>query len=317
MLLAQLREEICRLHAELPKNNLVAWTSGNISARDPASDLVVIKPSGLRFEDLTPENMVLTDLDGRVVQGDLSPSSDTAHLLNVCRTGEVDGVILFSTHYDSAIMDTLLREQFPFVVIGREICDRRVSYVVPDYYGGTYRATRYLIELGHNRIAFTTRPELSTANESRFKGHLDALRDAGIRFDEELIVETRLEPGSAIRAAEQLLRLRPLPTAVCAFHDLVALDIVEVFLRHGLRVPEDVSVIGFDGLRAGFMTIPHITTVAQQLAYSGKRVMEIINELIERPDGEPIQEIVPVELVIRGSTSARTEAPEGGYRQAN
>ena len=238
--------------------------------------------------------------------------NDPAHLLNVCRTGEVDGVILFSTHYDSAIMDTLLREEFPFVVIGREIRDPRISYVVPDYYGGTYRATNYLIELGHERIAFTTRPELGTANESRYQGHCDALRDAGIPFDEALIVETRLEPGSAIRAAEQLLTLRPRPTAVCAFHDLVALDIVEVFLRNGLRVPDDVSVIGFDGLRAGFMSIPHITTVAQPLEYFGQRVMEIINELIERPQGQPIQQIVPVELVIRGSTAARTVEAQPG-----
>lgn len=238
--------------------------------------------------------------------------NDPAHLLNVCRAGEIDGVILFSTYYDSAVMDTLLREQFPFVVIGREIRDPRISYVVPDYYGGTCRAIQYLIELGHERIAFTTRPELDTANESRFAGYVDALRDEGIAFDETLIVETRIAPGSAVRAAEQLLELRPLPTAVCAFHDLVALDIVEVFLRHGVRVPDDVSVIGFDGLRAGFMSIPHITTVAQPLAYFGQRVMEVINQLIERPQGEPIQEIVPVELVIRGSTTARSVESQPG-----
>ena len=242
---------------------------------------------------------------------------DPGHLLNVCRTGEIDGVILFSTHYDNVGMGTLLREQFPFVVIGREFRDERVSYVVPDYYGGSYQATRYLIELGHTRIAYTTRPELTTANESHFKGHLDALRDAGIPLDEELVVETRLEPGGAIRAAEQMLQLRPLPTAVRAFHDLIARDMVEVFLRHGLRVPEDVSVLGFDGLRAGFMTIPHITTVAQPLAYIGQRVMEIINKLIEDPAGQPLQEVVPIELVVRGSTSARTEKALPGFRQAD
>lgn len=243
--------------------------------------------------------------------------NDPGHLLDVCRTGEIDGVILFSTHYDSAVMDTLLRERFPFVVIGREIRDERVSFVVPDYYDGSYRATRYLIQSGHKRIAYTSRPELSTANEAHFKGHRDALRDAGINLDEELVVETRLEPGSAIHAAEQLLRLRPLPTAVRAFHDLIARDIVGVFLQRGLRVPEDVSVIGFDGLRAGFMTIPHITTVAQPLACIGQRVMNIVNSLIEQPDGKPVQEIVPLELVIRGSTSACIENVEPSYPRAN
>ena len=64
MLLEKLRAEVCALHAELPKNHLVAWTSGNVSARDPESGLIVIKPSGIKFEDLTPENMVVVDPDG-------------------------------------------------------------------------------------------------------------------------------------------------------------------------------------------------------------------------------------------------------------
>ena len=88
--------------------------------------------------------------------------NDPGQLLSVCRTGEIDGVALFSTDYDSAAMETLLNERFPFVVIGREIRDPRVSYVVPDYYAGSYQATRHLIEIGHRRIAFTTHPELTT-----------------------------------------------------------------------------------------------------------------------------------------------------------
>ncbi len=78
MMLPKLRQEVCDLHAELPKNNLVAWTSGNVSGRDPETGLIVIKPSGVKFPDLTPENMVVVDEMGRVVEGDLKPSSDTA-----------------------------------------------------------------------------------------------------------------------------------------------------------------------------------------------------------------------------------------------
>ena len=228
--------------------------------------------------------------------------NDPGHLLSVCRTGEIDGVALFSTHYDSATMETLLKERFPFVVIGREIRDPRVSYVVPDYYAGSYQATRYLIEIGHRRIAFTTRPELTTANEAHLQGHRDAMRDARIAFDESFLIETHLEPRSGTKAAGQLLELPQLPTAIRAFHDLVALEMIEVFQQCGWRVPEDVSVIGFDGLNAGFKTIPHITTVAQPLARIGKRVMEIINQQIEGSDSAPIQEVVPVELILRGST---------------
>ena len=94
MLLEGLRTEICRLHAELPKNNLVVWTSGNVSGRDPESGLVVIKPSGVPYAELTPENMVVVDLDGKVVEGDLKPSSDTfAHVYVYRHRPEVNGVV--------------------------------------------------------------------------------------------------------------------------------------------------------------------------------------------------------------------------------
>ncbi len=78
MKLQALREEVAVLHQELLRGNLVAWTSGNLSARNAESGLVVIKPSGLKYEDLTPESMVVVGLEGRVVEGDHKPSSDTA-----------------------------------------------------------------------------------------------------------------------------------------------------------------------------------------------------------------------------------------------
>ena len=84
-MLEWLRQQLYELHLELPKNNLVAWTSGNVSARDPQTGLVVIKPSGVRYEQLRPEHMVVVDLDGRVLEGELKPSSDTASHLYVYR----------------------------------------------------------------------------------------------------------------------------------------------------------------------------------------------------------------------------------------
>ncbi|HSM58098.1 MAG TPA: L-ribulose-5-phosphate 4-epimerase [Candidatus Sulfomarinibacteraceae bacterium] len=123
-MLERLREEVCALHAELPKNNLVAWTSGNISGRDPHSDLVVIKPSGVKFEDLTPDKMVVVDLQGNVVEGDLKPSSDTAsHCYLYRHMPEVNGV----THTHS-------RFATAFAILGKEIpC---VTTAMGDEFGG-------------------------------------------------------------------------------------------------------------------------------------------------------------------------------------
>jgi L-ribulose-5-phosphate 4-epimerase len=124
MQLRELREQVCALHAELPRNQLVAWTSGNISARDPVSGLVVIKPSGVKFDDLTPESMVVVDVNGQVVEGDLKPSSDTAsHCYIYRQMPHVNGVVHTHSRYATA-----------FAVVGQPIpC---VTTAMGDEFGG-------------------------------------------------------------------------------------------------------------------------------------------------------------------------------------
>jgi len=102
-MLEALRDELCRLHLELPKNGLVAWTIGNISARDRQSGCVMIKPSGVRYDDLRPEHMMIVDLEGTVVEGDLEPSSDTAsHLYIYHHRGDVGGIVHSHSPYATA-----------------------------------------------------------------------------------------------------------------------------------------------------------------------------------------------------------------------
>ena len=111
MLLPQLREEVCALHAQLPINNLVAWTSGNLSARDPQTNLVVIKPSGIRFEHLTPQNMVVVDIDGNLIEGEYKASSDMGSHCYIYRSmPDVYGVVHTHSRYATA-----------FAVVGRSI----------------------------------------------------------------------------------------------------------------------------------------------------------------------------------------------------
>ncbi|WP_182907869.1 L-ribulose-5-phosphate 4-epimerase [Microbispora sp. H13382] len=99
----RLRETVCRLHAELVRYGLVAWTAGNVSGRVPGEDLFVIKPSGVSYDDLTPESIVVCDLDGNLVEGDLAPSSDTAAHAYVYRhMPEVNGVVHTHSTYASA-----------------------------------------------------------------------------------------------------------------------------------------------------------------------------------------------------------------------
>lgn len=102
-MLEQLREEIWRLHMELPNNHLVTWTGGNVSGRDPQTNLIVIKPSGIRYPDLTPQNMVVVDLSGKVIEGTLQPSSDTlSHLYIYRHRPDINGVVHTHSPYATA-----------------------------------------------------------------------------------------------------------------------------------------------------------------------------------------------------------------------
>ena len=114
-LVAELREIVSDLHAELPRNGLVAWTSGNVSARVPGADLMVIKPSGVGYDDLTPESMVVCDLNGNPVGDGYTPSSDTAtHAYIYRHMPEVGGIV--HTHSTFATAWAALGEPIPCVI---------------------------------------------------------------------------------------------------------------------------------------------------------------------------------------------------------
>ena len=99
----KVRAEVCELHAELPRNELVVWTAGNVSARVPGRDLLVIKPSGVSYDELTPDNMVVTDFEANLVEGDYAPSSDTAaHAYVYAHMPEVNGVVHTHSTYATA-----------------------------------------------------------------------------------------------------------------------------------------------------------------------------------------------------------------------
>ncbi|MBN1122648.1 MAG: L-ribulose-5-phosphate 4-epimerase [Anaerolineae bacterium] len=124
MLLQQIREELVTLNCALPENELVKWTSGNVSIRDTETGYVAIKPSGVMFEDLTPESMVVLDLEGNVVEGDAKPSSDTASHLYIYRhMPEINGVVHTHSNYATA-----------FAAVGKPIPP--VLTAIADEFGG-------------------------------------------------------------------------------------------------------------------------------------------------------------------------------------
>lgn len=226
-------------------------------------------------------------------------------LKRICRAREVDGLILIFEPSLAAI-DVLQQEAMPFVVFGRRVDHANVSFVAPDNRDGAYQLTNHLIALGHQRIGFTTRPQLGTVNEDRYAGYRQALDDAGLAFAPELVVETAVQPGSGRRALETLINLPQPPTALFAFYDLMAVDAAQAAQEHGLQIPADLAIAGFDGLRSSLIATPQLTTVAQPLPQMGQQATEILLNSIEGKNEAPEQRTLPIQLLVRESTAGKT-----------
>lgn len=200
-MLEKLREEVARLHQELPKNNLVAWTSGNVSARDPETGLVVIKPSGVKYEDLTAETMVVVDLDGNVVEGNFKPSSDTAsHCYLYRHMPEVNGVVHTHSRYATA-----------FAILGREIpC---VTTAMGDEFGGPIPCGGFALiggeaigEKAYEVLRDSRSPACLLQNHGVFAvgdSAEAAVKAAVMTEDNAAIVWTALQLGEALPIAQE------------------------------------------------------------------------------------------------------------------
>jgi L-ribulose-5-phosphate 4-epimerase len=200
MLLQALRAQVCALHMELPKNHLVAWTSGNLSARDPETGYIVIKPSGLTFSELTPDNMVVVDSDGHVVEGEYKPSSDTASHCYIYRhLPTVNGIVHTHSRYATA-----------FAVLGREIpC---VTTAMGDEFGGAIPCGGFALiggqEIGQivvETLRGSRSPSCLLQNHGVFAtgtSGVAAVKAAVMTEDNAAIVWTALQIGTPIPIAQ-------------------------------------------------------------------------------------------------------------------
>jgi LacI family transcriptional regulator len=184
----------------------------------------------------------------------------------------------------------------------------RGDSVTVDNEEGAYQATRYLLELGHRRIACIAGQLHVTSGVERLKGFKRALREAGVSIAPEYIQEGRFDRLSGYEKALMLLQFSPRPTAIFAANDLVALGVLAALRELGLRCPEDVSLVGFDDLELASFTNPALTTVAQPAYQMGARAAAL---LFERLRGE---EVPTHRIVMKATLKARdsTGAPSSG-----
>ena len=169
---------------------------------------------------------------------------------------------------------------------------------------GAMAATEYLIGLGHLRIGFLAgRSDLESARR-RERGYREALSNAGIPFVADLVRVGGYTEESARSPARELLEMTDRPTAIFAANDVSAIQTMRVANEMGLRVPDDLSVIGFDNIPESALTIPPLTTIDQSIQQMGYEAAKLLLGLIDEPDRDPIHLTLPTELVVRQSCRA-------------
>jgi LacI family transcriptional regulator len=215
--------------------------------------------------------------------------------------GLADGLLLLLPRTPTEYLTLLQQQQFPYILIDHQGLGDYHRSVGSANFQGAYQATRYLIELGHRRIGFITGAlELGSANE-RLAAYRAALAEAGLASDPALIHEGSFLQPQGFAGAETLLSLPDRPTAIFASNDAMAFGVMEAARMRSLRIPEDLSVIGFDDIPRAAEAYPPLTTVRQPLQQMGQTAVENLLNLIRDPQFEVKQIVLPTELIIRGS----------------
>lgn len=203
------------------------------------------------------------------------------------------------------------RHRMPMVVLNRCIRHPEIPCVTVDSENATYRATRHLLDLNHTRIACISGPSTSEASQARRRGVETALAEAALALRPELCVSSLPNVSGGFLAMSSLLAHAPVdrPTAVVVYNDIMAFGVLHAVRAHRLRVPEDISVIGFDDIAMAAHADPPLTTVAQPKYRMGRLAMQLLRRVIQGqpPPGEGYT-LMESPLTVRESTGP---APSG------
>lgn len=223
------------------------------------------------------------------------------------RERHVDGIILSGPRSDDQELLKIRAEGASIVLLG-QLSGSGIPFVDVDNVGGAEMATRHLIHLGHQRIAMITNaPPAYTASVDRLSGYRQALKAAGIAYDQSLVRYGHFTPESGYNAMDELLSINPLPTAVFVASDTVALGVLQAIRQHGQNVPDDIALVGFDDIPLAGFVDPPLTTVRLPAFSLGKGAAELLIRILNNQNGYTPQVLLETELVVRVSCGKNKE----------
>lgn len=237
----------------------------------------------------------------------LTPQRNAPERVERLVDGSIDGAILTTTHLDSPIPAQLRARHFPFVLLNRTVDDPGVASCSVDNRLGAIRLAEETLRLGHRDVAAIFGPETTSTGRDREAGIRHVLGEAGVALPETRVRRGRFTFPVGHRACTELLAAGERPTAILCANDVVAIGAINAAHALGLRVPEDVSITGFDDIAMAAWEVFRLTTVRQDLRRMAETAADLVLGLVDDPHGEPQRIVLPADLIPRA-----TLAPPGG-----
>ncbi len=227
------------------------------------------------------------------------PDSFQAHVDD----GSVDGVILVAPRTHSAALQWAVETDIPAVVAGSTLPGTPLPCVDVDDIPAFYHAVRWLVGMGHQRIGHIAGPQTHWSARRRLQAYHQGMHDMGIAVEPGWVVEGQYTPPSGKQAMERLLEVSPPLTAVVCGNDWMAMGAMEAIHQRGLRVPDDISLVGFDDIESAQWVMPPLTTFRQPMRQIGAKAAELLIEQVETGKREREVVLFPAELIVRQSVA--------------
>lgn len=219
----------------------------------------------------------------------------------ILHSGLLDGIIVSSMLIDDPIVESLHKSKMPFILIGRHPT-LDVNYLDVDNVLGGREATLHLLRLGYQRVATITGPQNMIAGLDRYQGYREALQAYDVPIRSELVVESDFSENGGYAAMKRLLPAKP--DAIFIASDTMTMGALRALREVGLRVPQDVAIVGYDDVPAAAKIEPPLTTIRQSTHQMGYTAMETLLDIIRLPNSHLYHIILPTELVVRASCGA-------------
>jgi DNA-binding LacI/PurR family transcriptional regulator len=230
---------------------------------------------------------------------------DEQALFSLLRGRQFDGVVLISGERNDSCPMFLQKIGMPYVRIGHDPERDDLKYIDIDNAEAARMAVNHLISLGHRRIALLRGLEKDICTSARYEGYKQALEEAGIPLDPELVGDGNCTVAGGYETTQRFLQLAEPPTALFSSNDMTVPGVIRATVERGLRVPNDLAIVGFDDLPQTTMIFPELTTVSQPYVEMGSRAAALLIDQLEKEKQEHAHIILPTKLVIRASCGAQ------------